>query len=152
VFGQLSAKQLLDYSVSIPIPTYCDVRPSVSSLSNTHYAFINSLIPWNFPDNLGGYLSLSPVRAYNPPDPDMTLNVNAESDISYALRHYISTPVGNVFSQEFRNYGITSNAEMPGYGDITIDGQLKPVVARVDLCWQFSYGGFNYVFGILEFK
>jgi hypothetical protein len=152
VFGQLTSKQLLDFPVSIPVPPYADVQPSPSALTNTNYAFISSLTPWTFSPNLGGYLSLSPVRAYNPPDPDRTLNVNAESDISYALRHYISTPVGNVFSQAFPNYGITANAESPGYGNITIGGQSKRVVARVDLCWQLSYNQFNYVFAILEFK
>jgi hypothetical protein len=152
VRAQVTAKQLLDYTVRIPIPPYHDVRPGASSQANRNYAYIGSLVEWNYPPDLGGYLSFGPVQVFNPPDPDRTLNVNAESDISFALRYYIGTPVGNVLSYTYPTYEITSNAEMPGWGDIVIDGQLKHVLARVDLSWQLVYSGFRYVFAILEFK
>ena len=152
VSGHITARQLLDYDIpDIQILTSNDFRPSFSAQSNTYYAFINKLIEWKLPENLGDYLNLSLETKFNPVDTDSTLSINVESDALWAARYYITAPVGNVLSDVFRGYNIQCKSESSSIAEVTIDGTSKKILSRVDLCWQLTCGQ-TYIFAVLEFK
>src|SRR5947207_7565029 len=64
-----------------------------SSTLNPMYANINQLVPWNLPQGLCGYESLSDDRIFVPVQPDPCLRITTEEDAIWACRMYIMTPV-----------------------------------------------------------
>ena len=152
-YGQLSAKQLLDYPLPyIAVIGLEDGVVSPSSRINRHFAYINHLDEWPLPEDLSLYSNLPTDAAYYPPNEDGSLAANVESDAIAAMRHYIIGPVNVVLRNRFTSYNILCKSENSSVVEAQIHHVRRKVISRVDLCWQLTLANVTRTFAVLEFK
>lgn len=153
----LSAREHLD---SHP-PTFPSVGTGYawqSSAANLFYANIGRIHFLPLPNDLAGYNTLSPAKAYHPIQLDPLLQLGVEADAIWACKSYIVTPTNMVLASNSYNYPIRSRSEdshsvRVNYGqDIYGHDIYVNHMSRVDLSWEVQIGGQWIKFAFLEFK
>lgn len=140
-----TARQLLESPPPNITTSAVSVPTHQSSQHNLLYATLSLLTPSPNPDGLVDYYSSQNQQAavHYPIQLDPTLEMNNESEVIYAARHYIVTPVCRALYYSSASRIISKTEET------VIEAN---VVSRLDMSFSTEISGVRRVFAILEFK